>query len=143
MKEIKTNYALLTGGLLIAVAVLGLLFIAVTVSRLVSYNVKPHEHDGAADYTPAHASAEEPEADSGSGAGEEVKEDSRETAGRLSQVDVPRRDGRTGNATDRVSPRRAKAATGRPAGRTEGSHLMTNHAARVRPCCEQKNESVD
>ena len=143
MKEIKTNYALLTGGLLIAVAVVGLLFIAVTVSRLVSHNIKPHEHDGSADYTPARPAAEAPEADSQAVAVEEVKEDSGERAGHRAQVNVPHGEVREGNATRRVGGRRARTAPGRPGNLTDGSHLMTNHAALVRACCEKKDEFVD
>jgi hypothetical protein len=143
VKEIKTNYALLTGGLLIAVAVVGLLFIAVTVSRLVSHNLKPHEHDGSADYTPARPASEAPEAELLERAVEEVKEDRREPAGRRAQVAAPGREGRAGNVTYRVGGHRARTAPKRPGSLMDRSKLMTNHAALVRACCEKKDESVD
>lgn len=143
MKEIKTNYALLTGGLLIAVAVVGLLFIALTVSRLVSHNIKPHEHDASADYTPALPAPKGPEADPRAKAVEEVKEDRGETTSRRARVDIPRREVLEGKAPNRVSQRRARTAPVRPGSLTDGSNLMTNHAALARACCEKKDQSVD
>ena len=90
MKEIKTNYALLTGGLLIALSVVGLLFIAVTVAGLVSHDLKPHGRDGSAGYLPAPSTVETVEADSWARAVEKVKEDRGEPAGKRAKVDVPR-----------------------------------------------------